>query len=135
MNSARVVMAWCFSVLKGQRCSIQLRRRPTVFGGRLRPTDPPWRLAPPFVTWLVSKTRNSVPAWLVVMKELPVALVCIPIACVSAYAGFVPRPAAASLGGRNTSLNAPPVMAESTYVNPVSMGLAHEVGELIAGTI
>src|SRR5215469_15384737 len=57
-----------------------------------------------------------------------------PIASISAYCGLVLRPAAASLGGRNTSLNAPPVMAESTYVNPLSLTVAHEVGELTAGT-
>src|SRR5579863_8934026 len=42
---------------------------------------------------------------------------------------------AASLGGRNTWLKAPPVSALSTYVKPLSLSVAHEVGVLSAGTM
>src|SRR5256885_17012209 len=94
-------------------------------------------LAPgPLSTWLVSYTRKRVPAALLVMNELPVAFVRMAIAFVSVYIGLVLIAAlAASLGGRNTWLNAAPVMADSTYVKPVSDWLPHEVGLLVAGTI
>src|ERR1700732_2488919 len=90
----------------------------------------------PLSTWLVSYTRNFVPAALPVMNELPVAFVCMAIAIASMYLGLVlTAELAASLGGRNTWLKAAPVMADRTYVKPVSDRLVQEVGLLAAGTI
>ena len=69
------------------------------------------------------------------MKELPVALVCRPMAIESVYSGFVLTvELAASLGGRNTWLNAPPVMRVQHVGEAVVVRVEQEVGLFGAGT-
>src|SRR5205814_7325396 len=85
------------------RRSIQLRRRPVLFAGRLRGCAPEAMLPEAVSTWLVSYTRKRVPAPLVVTKDMPDALVWIAIATASVYFGLVLNAGlAAALGGRNT---------------------------------